>query len=88
MPMQFPVGILSRDWLANATFLGRKQVQGRAAVAWTKADFIDYYADPITCDPISWYFHTMKAEFRTVLYIANRSVPSLDWFRPPQFCSP
>lgn len=86
MPMRFPVGILRPDWLANATFLGPSQVQGRAVVGWTKVDFIDYFADPVTCEPVSWYFHTMKAAFNTVLYVPHRLVPSTDWFSPPSYC--
>ena len=52
-PMSFPVGILRPDWLSNATFLGRSTRNGRPVLGWTKADFIDYYADPSTCEPVS-----------------------------------
>ena len=51
--MSFPVGILRPDWLSNATFLGRSTRNGRPVLGWTKADFIDYYADPSTCEPVS-----------------------------------
>ena len=67
MPMKFPVGILRPDWLSNATFLGTKSLGGRQTLVWTKADFIDYYADPVTCEPVSWYFHTMKVGGHTRL---------------------
>ena len=50
--MSFPVGILRPDWLSNATFLGRSIRNGRPVLGWTKADFIDYYADPSTCEPV------------------------------------
>ena len=43
--MSFPVGILRPDWLANATCMGPRTVLGRKTIGWTKADFIDYYAD-------------------------------------------
>jgi len=85
-PMHFPVGILRPDWLANATFLGLRDVAGRKALAWTKQDFIDYYADPVTCEPVSWYFHSMKASFHTVLYVPNAAVPQLEWYKPPSYC--
>ncbi len=50
----FPVGILRQNWLANATSLGSKYIRGRKAVGWTKVDFIDYWADEQTCEPLSW----------------------------------
>ena len=65
-PMTFPVGILRPNWLANATCLGERIILGRKTIAWTKADFIDYYADANTGEPVSWYFHTMHARFDTM----------------------
>ena len=65
----------------------RTRDAGRQALVWTKVDFIDYYADPVTCEPISWYFHTMKAAFHTVLFVPNRTVPDLGWFDPPSYCN-
>ncbi|KAL3904558.1 MAG: hypothetical protein SGPRY_011241, partial [Prymnesium sp.] len=62
--MHFPVGVLRPDWLSNATFLGTRTFQGRSVLAWTKVDFIDYFADPVTCEP---------ASFNTVLFVPNRS---------------
>ena len=38
------------DWLANATYLGKTTVQGRSVLAWTKVDFITYYADPVSSE--------------------------------------
>ena len=52
-PMSFPVGILRPDWLSNATALGASTRNGRRVFGWTKADFIDYYADADTCEPAS-----------------------------------
>ena len=34
-----PVGVLRPTWLSNATFLGRKRVNGRDCLAYTKAGF-------------------------------------------------
>lgn len=85
-PVNFSVGILRPDWLANATYLGLRQAAGRPALAWTKANFIDYYADPVTCEPVSWYFHEMKAAFHTVLYVRDVAVPNVSWFEPPDYC--
>eukprot|EP00038_Savillea_parva_P008041 m.174277 g.174277 ORF g.174277 m.174277 type:complete len:183 (-) comp13810_c0_seq1:194-742(-) len=86
MPLNFSVGILRPNWLANATFLGERRVNGRVTLAWTKANFIDYYADPGTCEPVSWYFHAMKATFYTVLYEPGTEVPDTSWFKPPAYC--
>ncbi|KAJ1456880.1 hypothetical protein M885DRAFT_516438 [Pelagophyceae sp. CCMP2097] len=84
--IQMPVGILRPDWLvANATFLGASTFLGRAVVGWTKADFIDYYADAETCEPVSWYFHSMKARFDTLAWIPNQPAPNGS-FKPPAYC--
>lgn len=87
--VDFPVGILRPDWLEGASSLGeitrQEWNQGRPVCGWTKVDFIDYYVDKETGDPVSWYFHTMKAEFRVISYEANATIdPSL--FEPPRHC--
>ena len=86
-PMSFPVGILRPDWLSNATALGASTRNGRRVFGWTKADFIDYYADAETCDPVSWYFHGMKARFDTIYWAPNLRAPSAAYFAPPDLCS-
>lgn len=86
-PMSMPVGILRPDWLANATSLGRTQFNGRDVVAFTKADFIDYYADAATCAPVSWYFHSMKARFDTIFWSPGLAVPDSSYFDPPSYCA-
>ena len=86
-PMRFPVGILKPNWLANATCLGEVMVLGRKTVGWTKEDFITYYADAVSDDPVSWYFHTMQARFDTIYYAPGAQVPSDDYFLPPSYCN-
>jgi len=87
-PMQFPVGILRPNWLSNATCLGTRMVLGRKCVAWTKADFIDYYADAETSEPVSWYFHDMRARFDTVYYAPGQQAPDpARYFTPPRYCN-
>ena len=81
-----PVGVLRPTWLSNATFLGRKRVNGRDCLAYTKADFIDYYADATTCEPVSWYFHTMRARFDSVFWAPGLAVPNASWLAPPRYC--
>ena len=44
--MDFEVGILTPDWLANATYLGTEIVDTHEAHVWTKSEgFIKYWAD-------------------------------------------
>ncbi len=51
----FPVGILTADWLANATYLGEETVDAHDTHVWTKADgFIKYYADVHTGLPVRY----------------------------------
>uniref|UniRef100_A0A7S0NMP4 Uncharacterized protein n=1 Tax=Calcidiscus leptoporus TaxID=127549 RepID=A0A7S0NMP4_9EUKA len=88
-PMRFPVGILRPDWLANATLLGENITKnGRRCIGWTKQDFIDYYADAQTCEPVSWYFHSMRARFDTVYYRAGETATDPAMFEPPPYCPP
>merc|ERR1712151_792099 len=83
----FPVGVLRQDWLANATFLGSSWRAGRPVLGWTKADFIDFYADADDCSPVSWYFHGMQTSFDTLEYFEGEAVPDVDFFKPPDYCS-
>eukprot|EP00967_Tisochrysis_lutea_P084062 scaffold117309_cov40-Tisochrysis_lutea.AAC.1 len=85
-PMEFPVGILRPNWLANATALGLHVVNGHKVLGWTKVDFIDYFADIETCQPIRWYFHAMKAHFDTIYWAPGLAVPNSSWFAPPTYC--
>mmetsp|Transcript_23591 Transcript_23591/g.30678 ORF Transcript_23591/g.30678 Transcript_23591/m.30678 type:complete len:191 (+) Transcript_23591:3-575(+) len=84
--MKFPVGILRPNWLENATFVKNSTFLGKPVNIWTKADFIDYYADAETCDPVSWYFHSMQARFDTIYYAINNTIPDSSYFEPPTFC--
>ena len=86
--MSFPVGILRPDWLANASYLGITAcpyAKSKRCSAWTKAQFIDYYADLKTCEPVAWYFWSMKAMFTTVQYTADARAPA-GYFQPPAYC--
>ncbi len=52
--MEFPVGILTPDWLANATYLGKETVDTHDTHVWTKSEgFIRYWADVTTGLPVS-----------------------------------
>lgn len=55
--VKFPVGILTPDWLANATYLGTETVDAKPCHVWTKAGgFIKYWADQDSGDPVRWIF--------------------------------
>ena len=84
-PQKFRVGVLRRDWLANATYLGRRVVNGRLCLLWTKQDFVDYYADAESCAPVSWYFHNMRTRFDTIYWAPGDAAPKGS-FAPPAYC--
>jgi hypothetical protein len=48
-PISMPVGILRPEWLAGSTYLGEETIDSFRCYKWTKADFIDYWADKVTC---------------------------------------
>ena len=51
--IDFPVGILTPDWLANATYLGTDSVDTYDTHVWTKSEgFIKYWADVKTGLPV------------------------------------
>merc|ERR1711920_1147101 len=79
-------GILRRDWLRGANFTGETTVNGRRVLGYTKANFIDYYADALDCTPVRWFFHKMQATFDTLTFLEGASVPSTDFFSPPEYC--
>lgn len=83
MHITMPAGILRRDWLENATYMGKFEINNKSCYGYTKVDFIDYYADVETCEPVRWWFHGMKAGFDTVKYLPNRAIPNATWFQPP-----
>eukprot|EP00747_Dinoflagellata_sp_TGD_P209416 gnl/TRDRNA2_/TRDRNA2_82813_c0_seq1.p1 gnl/TRDRNA2_/TRDRNA2_82813_c0~~gnl/TRDRNA2_/TRDRNA2_82813_c0_seq1.p1 ORF type:complete len:241 (-),score=28.98 gnl/TRDRNA2_/TRDRNA2_82813_c0_seq1:53-775(-) len=84
--IHFAVGILRRDWLDGANYTGVSVINGRHVLGWTKADFIDYYADADDCTPVRWYFHGMKASFDTISYLEGEMVPDVSFFEPPSYC--
>lgn len=55
---QLEVGILRRNWLDGATYLGQSRVNGFLCNVWEKVDFIWYYEDVATKRPVQWIFYT------------------------------
>lgn len=45
--LHFDVGILTPDWLAGSRYLGETVTDNFVTDVWTKADFINYYADKV-----------------------------------------
>ncbi|EIE21544.1 hypothetical protein COCSUDRAFT_17537 [Coccomyxa subellipsoidea C-169] len=81
----FPVGILTPDWLANATYLGTENVDAHDTHVWTKADgFIKYYADVHTGLPVRWIFFD-GAQFEILSFVVNETLPDADW-QAPSYC--
>ncbi|XP_034604743.2 uncharacterized protein At4g14100 [Setaria viridis] len=81
--MQFPVGILPLDWLADgAVYLGREHVDGFDFHLWTKVDFIWYYEEIDTGRPVRWNFfngmqqHVMSFEVGGVLEDSKWQAPA------------
>ena len=80
--MKFPVGILTPDWLANATYLGREMVDTHETHVWTKSDgFIKYWADVHTGLPVRWYFFT-DVQFDILRFVVNETLPDEEWSAP------
>merc|ERR1712217_244961 len=81
-----PVGILQPNWLEGANFTGFGTLHGRRGLGYTKADFIDYWADASDCTPVRWFFHSMQANFDTVGFFEGEVVPDESFFNPPAYC--
>lgn len=56
--MLFPVGILTPDWLHDASYVGQKSIDGFLCNVWEKVEFITYYEDVVSKRPVSWTFYT------------------------------
>ena len=83
--IKFSVGILTPDWLANATYLGREMVDTRETHVWTKSDgFIKYWADVHTGLPVRWYFFT-DVQFDILRFVVNETLPDEEW-SAPSYC--
>ena len=82
----FPVGILTPDWLANATYLGTDSVDTYDTHVWTKSEgFIMYWADMKTGRPVSLSPSLVphyRPPFQIELFVCKR----LSRAQPPQGC--
>ena len=83
-----PVGILTPDWLSNATYLGVDKMDTFEVDAWTKTPwptkdrmFIHYYTDRKSGLPVFWQFFD-QAEFHVLKFELNKTLPESDWQEP------
>ncbi|CAN4088668.1 unnamed protein product [Withania somnifera] len=78
---EFPVGILRPDWLEDSNYLGQRYMDGFLCNVWEKVDFITYYEDVVTKQPVYWAFytgmiaHVMTFEVGKVLEDPNWQAP-------------
>jgi hypothetical protein len=79
-----PYGILTRDWLKNATFEGLTTWRGVPCEKWGKANFITYYAETTSQKPVAWvFFNGMVME--VVQYTVGVAPPK-ELLRVPSYC--
>ena len=85
-----PVGILSPDWLSEATYLGVETRDTFEVDAWTKSPwptkdrmFIHYYADRKSGLPVFWQFFD-QAQFHVLKFEINKTLPDTEWQQPAQ----
>ena len=84
--IHFPVGILTPDWLTNATYLGTERMGGTDCYKWTKSEFIDYWEDTKTRQPVRWTFLWDNADFEILEFRAGATMPDTMW-EAPAFCA-
>ena len=79
--MDFGVGILTPDWLKNATYLGIETVDATECHKWEKADFLTYWASTKTGHPIRWLFFD-GSQFEILTYEPGKVPPEETWQAP------
>lgn len=83
--LSMPVGILTPDWLGNATYLGEETVDNIPCHKWTKAKFVDYWADKATGIPVRWTFLWTGAQQEVLSFQEGGTAPEENW-QAPQYC--
>ncbi|KAF5777057.1 hypothetical protein HanXRQr2_Chr12g0531191 [Helianthus annuus] len=82
--VQLDVGILRPNWLAGATYVGQRQVDGFDCYVWEKADFITYYEDVVTRRPVKWVFYTGR-EAHVMTFEVGAALEDAKW-QVPWYC--
>lgn len=83
--IEFPVGILTPDWLKNAHFEGLEVVDGILCNRWEKADFVTYWTDAKSGVPVKWIFLWDGAVFHVMSFLPGKSLPAED-LQAPSYC--
>jgi hypothetical protein len=81
--LHFDVGILIPNWLENATLAGEEVTDTFICNVWTKADFISYYAEKESSNPVRWTFTSSGAEFHVLSWEPGKKLPEKMWQAPP-----
>jgi hypothetical protein len=83
--IKMPVGILTPDWMANATYLGEETVDGFRCHKWTKVEFVDYWADATTGYPVRWTFLWDGAQNEVLNFRVGETISEESW-QAPSYC--
>ena len=81
--LHFDVGILIPSWLENATLAGEEVTDTFICNVWTKADFISYYAEKESSNPVRWTFTGSGAEFHVLSWEPGKKLAAAMWQAPP-----
>jgi hypothetical protein len=88
--VDFPVGILTPDWLAGARYLGRKNINGFECRGWAKGqgkpeteDFVHYWARASDDLPVRWTFHVGEPmEMNVYGFVVGEEMAEEEWQAP------
>lgn len=83
--MEFPIGILTPDWLSNATYLGTEVIGNMTCYKWTKSEFVIYWEDAETRSPVRWVFLRSSALFDIIVFKKDDVIPDALW-QTPDYC--
>mmetsp|Transcript_5401 Transcript_5401/g.7300 ORF Transcript_5401/g.7300 Transcript_5401/m.7300 type:complete len:232 (-) Transcript_5401:135-830(-) len=79
-----PFGILTKDWLHNATYEGTTTINGFECNTWSKANFITYHAEVKTNRPVRWVFFTGMSQ-DIIRYTVDEEPPA-EMLHVPDYC--
>ena len=91
--VDFPVGILSPDWLSGARYLGTRVVNGFECHGWAKGegrpeseDFVHYYGRVSDGVPVRWTFHVGEPmQMNVYRFEVGGELPEEEW-QAPSWC--
>ena len=91
--VEFPVGILTPDWLSGARYLGTRTVNGIECHGWAKGegrpaseDFVHYWSRVSDDVPVQWTFHVGEPmEMNVYSFQPEVQMPEEEW-QPPSWC--